>query len=86
VRSRLGVGPAATDSDAVTLVLAMIELAQGLADVAGICAPPGLDGIYVGPTDLGQAVGGAFPNDPAVTDASEAALTTVREAAATAND
>jgi len=52
--------------------------------VAEICATPGLDGVYVGPSDLCLAVGGAFPNDPAVADVFEAALVTVREAAAAA--
>jgi 4-hydroxy-2-oxoheptanedioate aldolase len=84
VRSGLRVGPAPADGDAGTVVLAMIETRQGLANVAEICATPGLDGIYVGPSDLCLALGGAFPDDPAVADAFEAALATARNAAAAA--
>jgi 4-hydroxy-2-oxoheptanedioate aldolase len=84
MRSGLRVGPAPADSDADRVVLLMIETAQGLANVAAICATPGVDGVYVGPSDLCLAVGGAFPNDPAVAEEFEAALKTVREAAAAA--
>ena len=84
MRSGLRVGPKPADSNDTTLVLAMIETPEGLANVAEICATPGLDGVYVGPSDLCIAVGGAFPNDPAVAEVFEAALVTVREAAAAA--
>lgn len=84
MRSGLRVGPTPAESDATTVVLAMIETPQGLANVADICATPGVDGVYVGPSDLCLAVGGAFPNDPAVAEEFEAALKTVREAAAAA--
>lgn len=39
------------------LAIAMIETAAALDDLAGILATPGLDGIYVGPSDLGAALG-----------------------------
>ena len=42
---------------------------------------PGLTGIYVGPSDLCLAVGGAFPGDPAVADEFEAALVRISAAA-----
>ena len=84
MRSALRVGPRPADSDDTTLVFAMIETPAGLANVAEICATPGLDGVYVGPSDLCIAVGGAFPGDPAVAEAFDAALVTVREAAAAA--
>lgn len=41
------------------LVLAMIETAEGLANLDAIVATPGLDGIYVGPNDLALALGHA---------------------------
>lgn len=41
------------------LVLAMIETAEGLANLDAIVATPGLDGIYVGPSDLALALGHA---------------------------
>ncbi|GAA1458360.1 HpcH/HpaI aldolase family protein [Williamsia maris] len=84
MRSQLRVGPVPAEANNETIVLAMIETPQGLANVAEICAVEGLDGIYVGPSDLRIAVGGAHSNDPAVDAEFEAALTTIREAAAAA--
>lgn len=84
MRSGLRVGPAPAEADAAVVVLAMIETPDGLANIEEICATPGLDGIYVGPSDLCLAVGGAYPNDPAVADVFEAALTTIRDTAAAA--
>src|SRR5919112_877652 len=66
MRSALRIGPKPADANGTTLVFAMIETPEGLANVKEICATPGLDGIYVGPSDLSIAVGGAFPGDPQV--------------------
>lgn len=44
-----GYGVAANDE---VLALAMIETAEGMANLEQIAATPGLDGIYVGPADL----------------------------------
>ena len=44
-----GYGPAMNDE---VVALAMIETAEGVANVEAIAATPGLDGIYVGPADL----------------------------------
>lgn len=84
MRSGLRIGPQPAEADATVVVLAMIETPGGLDEVEAICATPGLDGVYVGPADLCLAVGGAFPGDPAVGEAFEAALTRVREAGAAA--
>ncbi len=84
MRSQLRIGPLPADAARDTVGLAMIETPRGLAEVAEICAVPGLDGVYVGPSDLRLAVGGAHSNDPAVADEFEAALQRVREAAAAA--
>jgi len=84
MRSQLRIGPVPAIADADTVVLAMIETPQGLANVESICATSGLAGVYVGPSDLRLAVGGAHPQDPAVDDEFEAALVRVREAAAAA--
>jgi 4-hydroxy-2-oxoheptanedioate aldolase len=84
MRSALRIGPAPRDADAQTLVLAMIETPGGLDQVEAICATPGLDGVYVGPSDLCLAVGGERPGDPAVAEEFEEALRRVREAAAAA--
>lgn len=44
--------------------LAMIETRDGLAAVADICAVEGLDGIFVGPNDLGLTLGKGTASDP----------------------
>ncbi|MFD9870540.1 HpcH/HpaI aldolase/citrate lyase family protein [Streptomyces niveus] len=81
MRSALRIGPAPAEAHEATVVLAMIETAAGLAAVKEICAVPGLDGVYIGPSDLRIALGGATSTDPAVDPEFEAALRAVREAA-----
>ncbi|EFL27817.1 4-hydroxy-2-oxovalerate aldolase (HOA) [Streptomyces himastatinicus ATCC 53653] len=81
MRAQLRVGPNPADTHEQTAVLAMIETADGLANVEEICATPGLDGVYVGPSDLRLAIGGATSTDPAVQDEFEQALIRVRKAA-----
>lgn len=80
--TRAGLKPA--EANAVNVVIAMIETPGALSELDAICATPGLDGVYVGPSDLSLAVGGAFPMDPAVTEEFEAAVSRVRVAAAEA--
>jgi 4-hydroxy-2-oxoheptanedioate aldolase len=84
MRAQLRIGPLPATADRDTVVLVMIETPQGLANVEEICAVPGLDGIYVGPSDLRLAVGGAHSQDPAVDDEFESALLQARQVAATA--
>ncbi|ONI78482.1 aldolase [Kribbella sp. ALI-6-A] len=83
-RSGLRIGPVPAQADAATVVLAMIETAAGLTNVEEICATPGLDGIYVGPSDLCLAVGGKFPGDPDVRGEFDAAVVHIAEVAAAA--
>jgi 4-hydroxy-2-oxoheptanedioate aldolase len=80
-RAALRVGAKPAEANAANVVIAMIETPGALSEVDAICATPGLDGVYVGPSDLSLAVGGAFPLDPAVSEEFEQAVTTVREAA-----
>jgi 4-hydroxy-2-oxoheptanedioate aldolase len=84
MRSQLRIGPTPADADRDTLVIAMIETPLGLENVEAICAVPGLDGVYVGPSDLRLAVGGASSSDPSVDEQFEAALTRIQQAAAAA--
>ncbi|WP_033340956.1 HpcH/HpaI aldolase family protein [Catenuloplanes japonicus] len=84
MRSALRIGPVPADADRAVATLAMIETAGGLANVEAICAVPGLTGVYVGPSDLRIAIGGAHPADPAVDDEFEAAVARVAAAAAAA--
>ncbi|QCQ17597.1 HpcH/HpaI aldolase family protein [Microbacterium sp. RG1] len=74
MRSGLRIGPAPAEADASVLVLAMIETPQGLANLDEIAAVPGLDGLYVGPSDLTLALGGVTPTDPSVAMDFDAAL------------
>jgi 2-keto-3-deoxy-L-rhamnonate aldolase RhmA len=83
-RSGLRIGPVPAEADAATVVLAMIETRQGLENVAGICATPGLDGIYVGPSDLRLGIGGKYPGDPDVAEAFDAAIELIARTAAEA--
>lgn len=82
MRAALRVGPVPAESDAATVVLAMIETPQGLANVEQICAVPGLDGVYVGPSDLRLSIGGRTSTDSSVDAEFEAALVRIRTAAA----
>jgi 4-hydroxy-2-oxoheptanedioate aldolase len=84
MRAQLRIGPNPADTHEQTAVLAMIETADGLANGEEICATPGLDGVYVGPSDLRLAIGGATSTDPSVQDDFEQALTRIRKAAVAA--
>jgi len=80
MRSALRIGPEPAVANESVVVLAMIETPQGLANVEEIAATPGLDGLYVGPSDLTLAVGGATPADPSVAAVFAEALIRVRKA------
>ena len=47
----------ATKSNATVLAIVQIETAEGLANVDAIASVPGLDMLYIGPTDLGISLG-----------------------------
>jgi 4-hydroxy-2-oxoheptanedioate aldolase len=46
------------EANGEVLAFAMVETADGLKNVEAIAATPGLDGIYIGPSDLSLAIGG----------------------------
>jgi 4-hydroxy-2-oxoheptanedioate aldolase len=79
-RSGLRTGPDPATANAEVLVLVMIETPDGLAQVEEIAATPGLDGLYIGPSDLMLAVGGARPGDPAYAEPHQAAVDRIRTA------
>jgi 4-hydroxy-2-oxoheptanedioate aldolase len=85
MRSGLRVGPVPAESDAAVLVLVMIETPQGLENVEEICAVEGVDGVYIGPSDLRLAIGGTSAQDPEVQEAFDAAIDRVLAAAQAAN-
>jgi 4-hydroxy-2-oxoheptanedioate aldolase len=79
-RSMLRIGPTPAEANDAVIVLAMIETAEGLANVEAIAATPGLDGLYIGPSDLTIGLGGEIPGDPSVADTFAAALVRIRRA------
>lgn len=81
MRSGLRVGPKPADADASVLLLCMIETPRGLANVDAILAVDGVDGVYIGPSDLALAVGARFPGDADVQVEFDAAVERVKDAA-----
>jgi len=79
LRSDLRIGPTPAEVDDTVLVLVMIETAAGLENLEEISATPGLDGVYVGPSDLSIGLGAAFPGDPAIADSFTRSLARIRE-------
>jgi 4-hydroxy-2-oxoheptanedioate aldolase len=64
------------------LTIAMIETQQALDNLPSILATPGLDAIYVGPSDLGLSLGHqpmADPTAPKVMDAIKYIIATAKE-------
>lgn len=47
----------AANANETVVTMAMIETREALADLDGILKVPGLDAVFVGPSDLGQALG-----------------------------
>ncbi|GLZ13912.1 2,4-dihydroxyhept-2-ene-1,7-dioic acid aldolase [Actinomadura sp. NBRC 104425] len=84
MRAGLRVGPRPAESDQAVACVVMIETAGALENLDEICVVPGLDGVYVGPSDLTLALGGRFPGDPDVADAFADATARIAEAAAKA--
>lgn len=70
-------------ADDTVLVWAMIETRAGLANVEAICATPGLDAIYIGPSDLAADLGvpiGAHPLPAPLDAAVDAIIDTAHKA------
>jgi 4-hydroxy-2-oxoheptanedioate aldolase len=61
VRSALAIGPAPRAADDQVACIVMIETAEGLRNAAAICAVPGVDAVYVGPSDLSISLGADDP-------------------------
>jgi len=62
--------------------MAMIETQQALDNLEEILAVPGLDAVFVGPSDLGQSLGlgpGTDRSEPAVVEAIDRVLAAARE-------
>ena len=64
-------------AEVATLLFAMIETAEGFANLHEIAATPGLDGLFVGPADLSLGMGldtFADLTDPALLDALDSVI------------
>jgi 4-hydroxy-2-oxoheptanedioate aldolase len=81
MRASLRIDSVPAAANAATVVLAMIETPLGLQNVAEICATPGLDGVYVGPSDLGLSLGARFPGDPEIAGPFEEAVALIAQTA-----
>jgi len=77
---RVGSSDVASVDHAVACIV-MIETASGLANVEAICATPGLDGVYIGPSDLSIALGATRAGAVADLPAFGEGLAAVRAAA-----
>jgi len=78
-RRKYGGSPDAANAE--VLCLPMIETAHGLANVDAIAAVPGVDGLFVGPTDLGLSLGHGLNRErqhPEVGAAMDAAVAAAR--------
>jgi 4-hydroxy-2-oxoheptanedioate aldolase len=84
VRSSLRTGPDPDVADQTVACVVMIETLAGLNHVEEIAAAPGVDALYVGPSDLSLALGSKRPADGWTTPEFAAALRRVRAAAAAA--
>jgi 4-hydroxy-2-oxoheptanedioate aldolase len=74
-RAGLSLGAGTGPADVGCFV--MVETEKGLGNVKEICAVPGLDGVYVGPSDLALTLGSPlYPKSDAVYEA----VSTIREA------
>lgn len=56
------------DANRITLAIAMIETAEALQSLEGILAVPGIDGVFVGPSDLCIALHNGTIIDPLDSD------------------
>jgi 4-hydroxy-2-oxoheptanedioate aldolase len=82
LRATLYAGPDyAAHADQLVITMAMIETRQAVEHIAEIVQTPGLDALYIGPSDLGQSMGlGAKmdPTEPEVVAAIDHVLDTAR--------
>jgi 4-hydroxy-2-oxoheptanedioate aldolase len=81
MRSALRIGTDLRRADQQVACIVMIETRAGLANVREICATPGVDAVYVGPSDLSIAIGGVNPQIAREMAEYGEALATIRDAA-----
>ncbi len=83
VRALLYAGPDYPEhANDTVLAIAMIETAKALDRLDDIMSTPGLDGVYIGPSDLGLSLGFTptlEPTEPRVIDAIETVLAAAKK-------
>jgi 4-hydroxy-2-oxoheptanedioate aldolase len=57
VRTAGALGATAPERNAAVLCIVMVETVEGVANLEAICSTPGVDAVYVGPSDLGLSHG-----------------------------
>jgi 4-hydroxy-2-oxoheptanedioate aldolase len=81
MRSSIRVGTDLAEINARLRCYIMIETRSAVENVEAIAATAGVDGLYIGPSDLRIALGGATSIDPAVDDVFDEALARIQRAA-----
>lgn len=71
-------------ADAMTSLWCQIEDKEALGEIAGIAATPGVDCLFLGPSDLALSMGLAGPNDPGLAGPRQALAQTCRASSAAA--
>jgi 4-hydroxy-2-oxoheptanedioate aldolase len=83
-RSNLRIGPDPADANAEVGCVVMIETVEALKSAAEMCRVPGLDAVYIGPSDLTISLGGRTSTDPekaeALQEACDKVTSTARDA------
>jgi 4-hydroxy-2-oxoheptanedioate aldolase len=80
-RAALRIKASPQDTNEQIACILMIETADGLANATDICATPGVDALYIGPSDLSIALGGSTPQHGWQLPVYRDALTAIRTAA-----
>jgi 4-hydroxy-2-oxoheptanedioate aldolase len=80
-RAALRMDASPQDTNDKIACIVMIETAEGLKNADDICATPGVDAIYIGPSDLSIALGGSTPKHGWQLPVYRDALPTIRSAA-----
>jgi 4-hydroxy-2-oxoheptanedioate aldolase len=57
IRTAAALGTAAAERNAAVLCIVMVETVEAVASLDAICETPGVDAVYVGPSDLGLSHG-----------------------------
>lgn len=71
-------------ANGIVMAFAMVETRQALESVKAICSTPGLDGVFVGPSDLSISLSSGKSNDTQLSETQEA-IAAIAAAAKQAN-